>query len=118
LIDFDETIHKYSKGFLDGSIYDVPIEGAKQSLDELKSKGYEIVIFTCRASRANRLSDDEVDEQIKMIEDWMDKYQISYDRITGQKLESDAIIDNKALRFTGDWNQILQQLMEIENKTI
>ena len=31
-VDFDGFIHKYSKGWHDGSIYDEPVEGAAEAL--------------------------------------------------------------------------------------
>jgi len=34
-IDFDGVIHKNSKGFYDGTIYDEPIEGSIQAVKEL-----------------------------------------------------------------------------------
>jgi len=53
LIDLDKTIHKYSKDYQDGTIYDDPFDGAKEAIDWLKDQGYEIVIFTTRASPGN-----------------------------------------------------------------
>ena len=38
MIDLDGTIHKYSKGYADGSIYDDPFEGAKEVIDFFKKK--------------------------------------------------------------------------------
>ena len=31
-IDFDGVIHKSSKGFFDGTVYDKPMEGVKEAL--------------------------------------------------------------------------------------
>ena len=48
-IDFDGVIHKNSKGFHDGTIYDEPIEDVKKGLEYL-SKSYKLVIYTCKAN--------------------------------------------------------------------
>jgi hypothetical protein len=40
-MDFDGVIHKYSKGWLDGSIYDEPMEGAKEQLAKIVKKALE-----------------------------------------------------------------------------
>lgn len=48
LVDFDGVIHKYSKGWLDGSVYDEPVEGSIQAMAKLQRKGFRVVIFTAR----------------------------------------------------------------------
>ena len=48
-IDFDGVIHKNSKGFHDGTIYDEPIEDVKKGLEYL-SKSYKLVIYSCKAN--------------------------------------------------------------------
>ena len=48
MIDFDGTIHKYSEGWKDGTIYDPPFPGVKEVINQFKKDGFEIVIFTSR----------------------------------------------------------------------
>ena len=69
LIDFDGPIHKYSKGYTDGSLYDRPSDGTKEFIDWLKSKGYQIVIFTTRASKTNgeEMGQDYKKEILKIL---------------------------------------------------
>ena len=87
MIDLDLTIHKYSKGYKDGTVYDDAFAGAKQVINWLKDKGYEIVIFTTRASEENadELGGDHED-QIKKIAKWLKDKGIYFDRITAEKL--------------------------------
>ena len=47
-IDFDGVIHKSSKGFHDGTIYDDPVDGAIESI-KLLSKDFTLIIYTCKA---------------------------------------------------------------------
>ena len=47
-VDFDGVIHKYSKGWQKGEIYDPPIKGAFIGIIRLHQLGYEIVVFTAR----------------------------------------------------------------------
>jgi len=109
MIDLDGTIHKYSQGYKDGSIYDSPFDGAKEVIDWLKSNGYEIVIFTTRASKANA---DELGgdykEQIRQIIKWLKKNDIYFDKITAEKLAAQFYIDDKAIHISnGNWKTVL-----------
>jgi hypothetical protein len=109
MIDLDGTIHKYSKGYKDGTIYDSPFVGAREVIDYLRKNGYEIVIFTSRASKGNadELGGDHKD-QINQVADWLDKNDIYYDRITADKLSADFYIDDKAIHIpNGDWNVVM-----------
>jgi len=110
LIDLDKTIHKYSKDYQDGTIYDDPFDGAKEAIDWLKDQGYEIVIFTTRASPGNaaELGGDEK-EQIAKVEDWLKHHNIYFDRITSDKLNADFYIDDKAIPIhNGNWDAVLK----------
>lgn len=112
MIDLDGTIHKYSKGFQDGTIYDDPFNGARQVIDWLKNQGYEIVIFTTRASAesSKEFGDNHID-QIKNVENWLSNNNIYYDRVTAEKLAADFYIDDKAITIKdGNWNGVLKAI--------
>lgn len=109
MIDLDLTIHKYSKGYQDGKIYDDAFSGAKEVIDWLRKKGYEIVIFTTRASKENadELGGDH-EEQIKKVGEWLRKHNIYFDKITAEKLAADFYIDDKAIHIpNGNWDTVL-----------
>jgi len=109
MIDLDGTIHKYSKGYEDGSIYDDPFKGAKEVINFLKNHGYEIVIFTTRASKQNadEMGGPNYLEQIKKVGEWLQKHDIYFDRITAEKLAADFYIDDKAIHIpNGDWKVV------------
>lgn len=105
MIDLDGTIHKYSQGYSDGSIYDDPFEGAREVINWLKDHDYEIVIFTTRASKENAVtSGQELSDEIHKVADWLKKNNIYFDRITAEKLAADFYIDDKAINIdNGDW---------------
>jgi hypothetical protein len=105
MIDFDGTIHKYSKGWKDGTVYDEPISGAKQFIDQLKDDGFEVVVFTSRLS-VSSLGQEVVNEQKEMIEMWLKKYGIEVDGVTAEKLPAVAYVDDRAVEFNG-WNHEL-----------
>jgi hypothetical protein len=108
MIDLDGTIHKYSKGYDDGSIYDDPFKGAREVIAWLKDQGFEIVIFTTRASNANaeEMGGDSTKE-IRNVENWLTDNDIYFDRVTADKLAADFYIDDKAIEIkNGDWNAV------------
>ena len=105
-IDFDGVIHKSSKGFHDGTIYDEPVEGTKKGLEYL-SKSYKLVVYTCKANPDRPLIDGK--SGTELIWEWMEKYDLSKyvsDVVYG-KPNAKYYIDDKAICFI-DWNQILK----------
>ena len=116
LIDFDGPIHRYSKGVQDGSIYDIPSEGVKEFVDWLKNQGFEIVIFT---SRASQQSGKEVGynhkEQVSKVKDYLEKHKIHYDLITAEKLAADFYIDDLAIHFN-NWKSVKREVIKRMNR--
>jgi len=108
MIDLDGTIHKYSKGWNDGDVYDDPFKGSREVIAWLKKQGFEIVIFTTRASKGNaeEMGGDE-GKQIRNVENWLKDNNIYFDRVTADKLAADFYIDDKAIEIkNGDWNAV------------
>jgi adenylyl-sulfate kinase len=97
-IDFDGVIHKYSKGFqgLDNA-YDPPMEGAKESLEELKRLGYKLKILSSRPKSA--------------IYPWLEKYGMDHliDEVSNHKFPATVYIDDRGFHFEG-WEQTLKTL--------
>ena len=114
MIDLDGTINKYSDGYRNGELYDDPFEYAKESIDWLKNQGYEIVIFTSRLSIGNAKEfGDDLEKQKKNITAWLKKYDIYFDRLTGDKLAADFYIDDKAIHIKdGNWDDVLHTIQD------
>jgi FMN phosphatase YigB (HAD superfamily) len=107
MVDFDGTVHKYSKGYFNAQIYDVPTDDAKEALQFLKNEGFEIVIYTTRLSQELHPETYKVNEQA--IRNWMDRYGIPFDRITAEKLLALIYIDDNGFRFS-NWKDNIQFL--------
>lgn len=109
-VDFDGVIHKYSKGWMDSSIYDVPVEGAKENMAELVARGYKIIIFTVRL---NPLVNEEPSLERTKMNKWLFDYGfvegVHYHDITATKPTADIYLDDKAVRFT-NWEEFLKIL--------
>ena len=95
LVDFDGVIHRYSRGWADGTAYDEPMPGAREALERLTAQGYEVVIFSTRDR--------------KQISAWLKHHGFPYYLITNQKLPATAIIDDRAIHHV-DWAGSLTEL--------
>jgi len=113
-IDFDGVIHKNSKGFHDGTVYDEPIPGTKEALEFL-SKKYTIVISTCKAIPERPLINGKTG--IELIWEWLKKYNLDkyISDITDKKIRCSFYIDDKAIRFE-TWEQTLSDVRGGTNK--
>ena len=92
VFDFDGVIHKYSRGWQDGSIYDKPVSGIKEVINELQ-RDQDIYIVT---TRARELSGEYV------VRDYLDKHGIEYDMVTSVKVPAIVYVDDRALTFNPD----------------
>ena len=101
-IDFDGVIHKYSKGWCGGEIYDKPVDGAVEAYCKLIDAGFKVVIFTTRTD-------------FKAVKDWMHKH-FDFEKhighfyepeVTNIKPIASVYIDDRGLRFT-NWTDVLK----------
>lgn len=101
-IDFDGVVHKYSKGWHTGRVYDEPMEGTKEALERL-SKTFRLILSSARVHTQGK----------EEVEEWLAKYGLLeyFDEVTDKKLPSVRYIDDKGLRFLS-WAQTLKELEE------
>lgn len=101
-IDFDGVIHKNSKGFYDGTIYDDPIEGAYEALEKI-SKKYTVIMFTAKAKSDRGLVNGKTGTEL--VWEWLKKHDMAkfVSKVTSEKPRAVIYIDDKALRFD-NWN--------------
>jgi pentose-5-phosphate-3-epimerase len=113
-IDFDGVIHKNSKGYHDGTVYDKPIYGTLKAL-KLISQHYKIIIYSCKALPDRPLLNGKTG--IELIWDWLKSYNLdSYiHEVTSSKPRAAFYIDDKNIEFT-NWNQTLNKLFNNDIK--
>ena len=109
-VDFDGVIHKYSKGWHDGTIYDEPMDGAIDGLRVLLDK-YSVFVFTTRdvIPVAMYLVSHGIRARIDSDQNrtfWNESGTIL---VTNRKLAAIAYVDDRAVRFES-WNQVLNEL--------
>lgn len=108
-IDFDGVIHNFDKGWHDGTCYGEPIEGALDAIKDL-SKKYNIIIFTAKVRPDRPLVNGKTGYEL--VDEWLEQYGVRQyiDEITYEKPRAEYYIDDKAIEFTNNWNQILGEL--------
>lgn len=99
-IDFDGVIHRYGKGWKDGSIYDSMNDGTQEAIKTIQDAGFKVVIFSSR-------NPDQIHEWLKFY-DGFDGIEI-----TSHKPTALVYIDDRGLRFT-DWTQAIETLKELK----
>lgn len=111
-IDFDGVIHKNSKGYYDGTIYDEPIDGAYEALEKLYDK-YTIIIYTTKAKPDRGLINGR--QTIELIWEWLEKHDMAkfVSKVTSEKPRAVCYIDDKGIEFY-NWQDCLQRLQKRE----
>ena len=107
-VDFEGVIHKCSKGYYDGTIYDDPVEGARDALKHLSEK-YSVIVFTCKAKPDRGLVNGKTG--IELVWEWLEKHDLAQyvSKVTSEKPRAVAYIDDKSIEFK-DWKQTLERL--------
>jgi len=107
-IDFDGVLHRCSKGYHDGTIYDPPIEGSLNSVKEIAKK-YIIIVYSAKARKDRPLVNGKTG--VQLIWEWLDKYGFSdyVKDVTAEKPRAVCYIDDRAVKFD-DWTQTMSLL--------
>lgn len=109
-VDFDGVIHKCSKGYYDGTIYDDPIDGAYEALERLSSE-YTVIMYTAKAKPDRGLVNGKTGTEL--VWDWLEKYGMSkfVSKVTSEKPRAVCYIDDKCIEFK-NWNDCFNRLEE------
>ena len=101
-------IHKCSKGYYDGTIYDEPIEGSYEAIERL-AKNHTIIINTCKAKPDRGLVNGKTGTQL--VWEWLEEHDMAkfVSKVTSEKPRARVYIDDKGIRFT-DWETALQAM--------
>ena len=111
-IDFDGVIHKNSKGYYDGTIYDDPVDGSYDALKKL-SQEHTVIIYSCKAKPDRGLINGQTGTEL--IWQWLKKHDMAQfvSKVTAEKPRARYYIDDKAIRFT-DWKSAFEKIGEID----
>ena len=97
-IDFDGVIHKNSKGYFDGTVYDKPVDGAIDAIRTL-AKDYNIVLYTFKGHPQRPVVNGK--NGIESTWEWLEKYGIKscINDIVWGKPNAKVYIDDKGYKF-------------------
>ena len=100
VFDFDGVIHRYSKGWQDGSIYDIPVDGIKEVIDKLRET-YKIVVVSTRTKTKKGRNE---------VLAWLDEYNIEIDDIMAEKPPAIIYVDDRGINFDGNCKKLLKNI--------
>ena len=101
-MDYDGVLHRYSKGWQDGTLYDGPVVGARDAVARLREAGHEVVVFSSRCE--DRMVDGQLQpSQIAEVRAWLEQCGIEVDDVVSGKPIAHVYVDDRAYRFEGDW---------------
>jgi predicted mannosyl-3-phosphoglycerate phosphatase (HAD superfamily) len=96
IIDLDGTICSEEKQF-SRALAKIK-DGAKESLEKLRDKGYKIIIYSARTWA-----------EYEMTENWLKENKVPYDQIILGKPQGDYWIDDRAIRFRS-WDKVINEI--------
>jgi phosphoheptose isomerase len=107
-VDFDGVLHKNSKGYHDGTIYDEPVFQARDALKKISEK-YVVIVHTCKAKSDRGLVNGKTGTQL--VWEWLHKHDMAQyvSKVTSEKPRARLYIDDKALQFL-NWEATLEHI--------
>ncbi len=102
-LDFDGVIHSYRSGWQGvANIPDPPIHGTADAIAYLR-KTYRVVIHSARCSSV---------EGREAVAAWLAKHRIEVDEVCEHKPPAIVYIDDRAIRFQGNWSDTISELAQ------
>lgn len=102
VFDFDGVIHEYTSGWKGIDIIpDSPVDGIRESIMDIRSNGYEVIVVSARCS-------DPIG--IQAIKEYLLFHDIVVDGVSETKPPAIVYIDDRAICFDGNPNNLLEQI--------
>jgi hypothetical protein len=102
-LDFDGVIHSYRSGWCGADVIpDPPIHGSREAIARLR-KSFRVVVHSARSATP---------EGREAIEAWLKKHNIDVDEVCTYKPPASIYVDDRAVPFRGDWDQVIAAIHE------
>lgn len=100
-LDFDGVIHSYRSGWQGETVIpDPPIHGVRDAINRLRRR-YRVVVHSARGKS---------EEGCQAIRDWLARNDIEVDEVCAHKPPAFVYVDDRAIPFTGDWEQAIADI--------
>lgn len=97
-VDFDGVLHEYN-GYQNGLIQGAQA-GAWEAVKHLRQQGHTVVVFTTRSA--------------DLVARWLKDHGFPELEVSNVKRPFWAIVDDRAIRFDGNWERTLAELEDFE----
>lgn len=102
-LDFDGVVHSYRSGWRGAPVIpDPPIHGTAAAIARLRQQ-YRVVIYSARCRTI---------EGRQAIDAWLRKHSIEVDEICEHKPPALVYVDDRAIPFRGDWDQVIADIRQ------
>ncbi|MCI0359673.1 MAG: hypothetical protein L0211_14445 [Planctomycetaceae bacterium] len=102
-LDFDGVLHSYRSGWRGAqTIPDPPIHGTREAVARLRQT-YRVVVYSARCRTV---------EGRRAVENWLRTHDIQVDEVCDYKPPSLVYVDDRAIRFRGDWEQTITDIQQ------
>lgn len=107
-VDFDGTIRPWSGLFE----FPEPFAGIVEWIAKIRGSGYKVILFTSRLSAfwheaEGRVVAQGILDQLAYLREYCERYGIEVDGATAEKIPAVAYLDDKAIRFNGEWSETI-----------
>ena len=108
-IDVDDTLNNYpgwqDEGFT--KINGEPLPGAKEGIKVLRDAGVLVLVHSVRCGRAGTKGH-------AAVVNYLNDHGIEVDGVPWNKPLASAYLDDRAINFSGDWQQAVQDIIQFE----
>lgn len=106
VLDFDGVIHSYKSGWKGLTVIpDDPVPGIRQAISDIREAGYEVIVVSSRCSSP---------EGVLAIAKYLEAHEIYVDGIREKKPPAIVYIDDRAICFNGNANELLEKIQQFK----